>query len=195
MGIRSLILRLLLVSSFSYCAITHAAGYQQVSEKFSSNFDVDSIVVRFAQEDQLSPRASVEQLSWMVGRWESIPTNKSFSGGSDHAIFEPVSGKMPGLVSVLKKDGSHMLFELTLFLEIDGSITYRNRHFSPDAVAWQEPESYIDRRLVALEENAAYFDGITFVNISPQYMGVSFVLTDESGEQKKYSVKYTKKPL
>lgn len=153
------------------------------------------IEVVFLEADQDAPAAALSQISWMSGRWQSEATPTSFSGGGEHVILEARDGQMPGLVRVMTREGGYMLFELSSFMEVDGTLTYRNRHFAPDLVAWQPPEEFVDRRLVAIDDNAAYFDGITFVNRGPTEMGVAFVLTGDDGAQTKYTVDYVKVPL
>jgi len=148
------------------------------------------IEVKFLDPAKASPTASIDDLAWMAGRWQSDATPTSFSGDIEHVILDPRDGQMPGLVRVMERDGGYMMFELSTFLEVDGTLTYRNRHFAPDLVAWQPPEDYVDRRLVEINPDAAYFHGITFLNTGPDEMGVAFVLTGDDGVQTKYTLDY-----
>ena len=160
----------------------------------SADAVLDSIEVRFANAAAPAPTASIGQLAWMAGQWRSKATPDGFAGGGEHVILEARDGQMPGFVRVMNREGGTMLFELSSFLAVDGVLTYRNRHFAPDLIAWQAPEEFVDRPLVAIEDDAVYFDGITFVNQGPSRMGVAFILTDEEGVQKKYYVAYRKVP-
>lgn len=161
-----------------------------VSNVVKADSKFKPIEVRFLGEDSTSPTAKIEALSWAEGHWKSQRKKGGFSGGGEHVILAAHDGQMPGLVRVFNKDNTNMMYELSSFLEVDGTLTYRNRHFATDLVAWQEPEIYVDRRLVAIEGNTAYFHGITFVNRGPNKMGVSFVLTDDDGKQTQYNVDY-----
>lgn len=155
----------------------------------------DPISIRFLDDGATSPNANIEALAWMKGSWQSQGALEGFSGDVEHVILGLRDGQMPGLVRVMKKDDTLMMFEVSSFLEVDGTLSYRNRHFAPDLVAWQEPDDYVDRRLVAIEGNTFYFHGITFIKRGRQEMGLSFVLTDDDGKQSKYDVDYTKVPL
>lgn len=186
----------IIVLQFSIITCLVLSGCAQIKDSPDILSSYKPIEVRFLEDGMPSPTAKIEVLSWMEGRWQSTPTEKSFSGGGDHVIYGPRDGQMPGLVRVMNKDRKTvMMFELSSFLEVDGTLSYRNRHFAPDMVAWQAPEEYVDRRLVALEGNTAYFHGISFVNRGPNKMGVSFVLTDDTGKKSKHNVDYTKVPL
>jgi hypothetical protein len=61
-------------------------------------------------------------------------------------------------------------------------VEYRGKHFSSQLAGWEGKDEYYRRRLVAVTENAVYFDGITFVKDGPDRHIVYFRIP--SGERK-----------
>ena len=45
--------------------------------------------------------------------------------------------------------------------EVDGSLVYRLKHFSGELTGWEEKDELVSFPLVAIEENAVWFDGLT----------------------------------
>lgn len=143
--------------------------------------------VRFADADAPVPAVSLEDAAWFAGAWRG----SVFGNTVEHRVEAPVAGQMPGIVTIYNADGV-VMYELSSFMFVDGRLTYRNRHFGPDLTAWQEPEGYVDRPLVAAEEGILFFDGITFAANGPDAAVVTFVLTDEAGQQETHIVNYTR---
>jgi hypothetical protein len=153
----------------------------------SPNVDPD---VRFLTEGKVSPEASLADMDWFVGLWEG----EVFGGVVEHRVMAAHDGNMPGLVRIRAAETDIVsMYELSSFIETDGRVTYRNRHFGADLVAFQDPEDVVDRPLVAMTDGAAYFHGITFAKAGDDASVVAFILTDEAGEQTKHIVNYRRK--
>lgn len=146
--------------------------------------------IRFLTEGVTPPDASLDDLDWFVGLWEG----EVFGGIVEHRVMAAHNGHMPGLVRIRAPETDAVsMYELSSFILNDGSLTYRNRHFGADLVAYQEPEDVVDRPLVAMEDGAAYFHGITFAQTGDDTSVVAFMLTDDAGAQTKHLVYYTRK--
>ncbi len=68
-----------------------------------------------------------------------------------------------GIVRYSKSDGSVNFYEFYVFAEQSGSLTQRLKHFSPMLSGWEEKEEFVDFPLVAIEDRAAYFDGLSYM--------------------------------
>jgi hypothetical protein len=145
--------------------------------------------VRFKIEGQHPPQASLRAVDWFVGAWQG----EVFGGAVEHIVLPERAGQVPGLVR-LWNDSSLSAYELSSFLPVEGSLTYRNRHFGADLVAWQDRADYVDRPLVAIEGETLYFDGITFAPDGADKAVVAFVLTAEDGSRQKHVVRYKRQP-
>ena len=119
----------------------------------------EPVAVRSLEEGAARPSATIDDLSWLVGRWEGTGL-----GGTVEDVIAPASGgQMMGMFRHSRADGSVGFYEFYVFAEQDGSLTQRLKHFSPMLAAWEEKEEFVEFPLVALEDNAAYFDGLTYV--------------------------------
>ena len=54
-----------------------------------------------------------------------------------------------------------------MIAEVGNSIEYRVKHFNPDMTGWEEKAHFIRFPLVAVEEDAWYFDGLTIRRTGP----------------------------
>ena len=111
-----------------------------------------------APEGHVPPPATVAQLAWLAGIW----TGEGIGGAQATEVDSP-----PGAGTVaghfVQQDGKGRIhfFELIQIAEVDGSPVYRLEHFTGELVGWEEKAELVDFPLVAIEHQAAYFDGLT----------------------------------
>ena len=149
-----------------------------------------SFDVLHADDSTQSPEASVSDMDWFVGLW----VGEVFGGVVEHRVMKAHKGHMPGLVRLRSGDTDDVfLYELSSFIEVGNTITYRIRHFGADLVANQERAEFIDRPLIRMEDGNAYFDGITFARTGPDTAVVTFVLADDDGELSRHTVRYERR--
>ena len=110
-------------------------------------------------EGAVSPPASLDDLSWLVGRW----TGEGLGGTAEDVIAPAAGGQMMGMFRHSKADGTVNFYEFYVFAEHNGSLTQRLKHFSPMLSAWEDKDEFVEFPLVAIEEGAAYFDGLSYV--------------------------------
>ncbi|PQA89045.1 DUF6265 family protein [Hyphococcus luteus] len=124
----------------------------------SAGAEEAKIEIKSLSEDAASPHASIDELSWLIGHWKG----EGLGGKSEEFISPPVDGQMMGMFRQATADGALMFYEFYLFAEHEGSLVLQIKHFNPDFTGWEEKDDYEEFPLVALEENAVYFDGLTF---------------------------------
>ena len=118
----------------------------------------DKIDVRSLKDGETSPPARIEALSWLTGYWEG----EGLDGDAVEIIAPPAGGQMMGAFYHQKKDGALNFYEFYTFAEVDDTLVLRIKHFTPDLIGWEEKDVFVEFPLVAVEENAVYFDGLTF---------------------------------
>lgn len=111
------------------------------------------------EEGAVSPPATLEDIAWLAGRW----VGKGLGGTAEDVIAPASGGHMMGMFRHSTADGAPNFYEFYLFAEKDGSLTQRLRHFSPMLSAWEAKDEFVEFPLVAIEEGAAYFDGLSYV--------------------------------
>lgn len=104
-----------------------------------------------------SPPATLASMEWLAGRW----VGEGLGGVSEEIWSPPAGGAMMGTYRLLK-DGKPLFYEFLLLVEEGGTLNLKLKHFNPDLTGWEEKGDFVDFPLVALEERAAHFDGLTF---------------------------------
>lgn len=106
--------------------------------------------------------ASIDDLAWMTGSWEG----QGLGGQVLENYSPPAGGQMPGHFRLVK-DGQVGSYELITVAEVGNSIEYRVKHFNPDMTGWEEKAEVVRFRLVAVEKDVWFFDGLTIRRTGP----------------------------
>lgn len=138
--------RCLLMGVMIFCGPVAAADHAAVT------------VMRLA-DGAASPPARIESISWLSGHW----LGEGFGGVAEDFIAPASAGQMMGMFRHSRADGSINFYEFYVFSEQAGSLTQRLKHFSPMLSGWEEKDEFVEFPLVAIEEGAAYFDGLTYI--------------------------------
>lgn len=117
--------------------------------------------VRALQDEETSPPATIEALSWMQGYW----VGEGFGGEAVEQFSPAAGGQMMGTFRQMNADGSPNFYEFYLIMEKAGSLVLNIKHFNPDMTGWEEKDEFVAFPLVAVEERAVYFDGLTFAMV------------------------------
>lgn len=109
-------------------------------------------------EGAKSPPASLDDIAWLAGSW----MGEAFGGTFEEVWTRPSNRSMVGLFK-LAHDGEVSIYEIQTITAEQGSLVWKVKHFSGDFVAWEEKDEAVTFRLVKIEPQAAYFDGITLL--------------------------------
>jgi Domain of unknown function (DUF6265) len=130
--------------------------------------------VRTWTDTTISPAATLKDMLWLVGDWQG-----PLEGGmQQHTAFPPTKGHMPGFARGWGQDGSIWFYEINDFIELNGSLEFRVKHFSGDLAGWEDKNDYVRHRLIELTDKAMYFDGLTLVKQDPDHYTVYLRITD-----------------
>jgi hypothetical protein len=130
------------------------------------------------------PTATLDDVSWLVGSW----TGDAF-GSSFEEVWNPSSaGSMVGMWKLMK-DGEVVFYELMLIVEDEGSLSLKVKHFTDDFIAWEDKEDYVRFRLVAFDENAVHFSGLSFHRINEDEIH-GFIAMHSNGEVREEKLIY-----
>lgn len=116
------------------------------------------IDVRTLADGAASPPAKIEDVAWLEGRW----IGEGLGGCAEESLSPPVAREMMGKFRQLNADGTLRFYEFYTIAERDGSLLWRIKHFSPDLEGWEEKDKSTEFRLVAIEGETAYFNGLTY---------------------------------
>lgn len=141
--------------------------------------------VRTAAPGAEPPRASMEDLAWLVGHWEG----EGLGGQSFETISPPVAGQMAGHFQQVK-DGKVQFYEIYQFVPAGESLVLRLKHFNADLTGWEEKDQAVEFPLVAIEDGALYFDGLTMRRVGEDGLESFVVIGEEDGEGRTVSFRF-----
>ncbi|ALE17911.1 hypothetical protein AMC99_02638 [Altererythrobacter epoxidivorans] len=121
---------------------------------------------RIGEEGFESPPATLEQVDWLVGQWagtgiQGAPAIESW--------LPPVGGTMVGTFVQDTGEGGIMFTEHMYLTEQDGSLVMKLKHFNADLTSWEDKDGMVTFRLLAVEDCAAYFHGLTLRCRNPSF--------------------------
>ncbi len=103
------------------------------------------------------PRATLEDLRLLVGHWRG-----AFLGGVGEEVWLPPAGGAMVGVFRLYREGKVVFYEIMTAVAEEGSVTLRLRHFGPDLRGWEEQDGSVAFRLVRLDKDTLWFEGLTY---------------------------------
>ncbi len=132
------------------------------------------------------PPATIGSMGWLAGRWQG----EGLGGSVEETWAEPAGGSMVGYFRLVK-DGKPVFYEIMTLLEVEGSLELRLKHVNPDMTGWEEKADFVTFKLAKLEQDAAYFSGLTFRRVHPDRLELYLALrnrTDGSVREEKFTM-------
>lgn len=139
-------------------------------------------------EGEDSPSASLQDVAWIEGHWRG----EAF-GGIAEEIWGPPLGDSMMFVFKLVKDGEITFYEMGHIQKTGPSILMQLKHFDGNLMGWEQRDQTVDFKLVRLERNKVYFEGLTMERVSRDRMNV-YVLIEEEGNSEEVLFSYTRVP-
>jgi hypothetical protein len=130
------------------------------------------------------PAAGLDAVGWLAGgSWRG----DGLGGATDESWSTPAAGAMIGMFRALRKDAAGgdvvHFYEFLTFVEGEGTLALRVKHFNADFTGWEEKGGYVTFRLARVTPEAVYFDGLTFRREAPDRMTI-FLALRSGGELK-----------
>lgn len=114
-----------------------------------------------------SPKASIDDLSWVAGHWEG----EAMGGKFEETWNPPKAGAMMGMFKFVK-DGEIDFYEILTIVPSGESLVLRLKHFDNQLVGWEEKDKSVEFPLASISETEAKFDGLTFSRINADEMHI-----------------------
>lgn len=150
------------------------------------------VEVLYLAPDQEPAKATLEDVEWLQGLWVGAIEG---IGYQEYFVSEKNGGQMGGYVRGWFNDGTPWFYEITLFVEKNGSLEQQLRNFGADFKAWEKDDQFIRRPLIKKTENALYFEGITFVKKSRDEHIVYLNVPNQDNAKNIVVVEQTRKKL
>lgn len=121
-----------------------------------------------------SPEATIGDVAWMAGHWRG----EALGGVVEEVWTPPLGGSMMGAFQLVA-DGRVAFYELETLTEAEGSLVLRLKHFDAKLRGWEEKDETVDFRLVRLEPDRAWFDGLTVERSGPDALTIHVRLEED----------------
>ncbi len=132
--------------------------------------------IKHLAKDQKSPKASIQQLSWLTGQWKG----EAFGAYVEENWSAPQGNSMMASFRMIS-DSQVKFYELEIIREVDNSLILELKHFTNELKGWETKDETVAFPLVEISKDVVYFDGMTFKKISDNEMHV-FVDIEEGGQ-------------
>jgi hypothetical protein len=143
-----------------FLAVTHICMAQDVMQLF---------------EGESPGKGTLEELHWLTGYWKRT----GLGGYSDEIWMPAVDNSMSGIFRFVK-DGVIGFTEYLVIQEIDESLVLRLKHYNRDLSPWEEKDKWVEFKLIKIEEQTAWFNGLTYHRHGDELI---IKLTVKSGER------------
>ncbi len=132
-------------------------------------------------------QGQVADLAWMVGSWKGEGL-----GGECHEVWDsPKGGTMMGMFKLVI-EGKVKFYEFITILKVNDRIEMRLKHFSPDFTGWEEKSKHVTFKMIKIEKQKAYFNGLTIEKTSPNQLQIHVLFTNDEGDKYEETFKFTK---
>lgn len=127
-------------------------------------------------EGEQRPAATLADAAMLVGSWEG----EAFGYRVEETWDAPSAGSMLGMFKLFNDDGV-AFYELMLIVVENGTLSLKVRHFNADFTAWEDKDEDVTFRLVAIEEDALHFGGLSFYRRGPDRLDGYIVMRNADG--------------
>ncbi len=154
-----------LIASLAFAVVNPASAQSTHTE---NTFKLD--------ESSSRPKASIEQVDWLVGDWVGTAFGNRFE-----EVWNPASaGTMVGFFKLYNDQGV-VFYELLVLEEEEGSLSLKVKHFGANFHAWESKEDFVNFKLVKIEPDAIHFSGLSFYRDGPDKINGYIVMKGKEG--------------
>ncbi len=115
----------------------------------------------FAAHAQTAPVATIEDASWLAGRW----VGEGFGGQMEETWAPPIGGQMVGHFRYWR-EGQPQFYEFMMMDVVEGGVRMRVKHFNPDMVGWEEKGAWVEFEPLSAGPDALIFNGLEIRRVS-----------------------------
>ncbi|MCK0160938.1 DUF6265 family protein [Allomuricauda sp. F6463D] len=127
---------------------------------------------------EASPKAELQDVAWIEGHW----AGEAFGGIAEEIWSAPMGNSMM-FVFRLVNDGKVSFYESGHIQQLDDSIILQLKHFDGDMKGWEEKDKTINFKLVQLEMDKVYFEGLTMEKVDDDQMNVHVLIEEEGNAE------------
>ena len=172
--------RVLLVSSILHISII-ASAFGQVKNTEHT--------VRLA-DGAKSPAATADDFAFLTGYW----VGEGFGGTCEEMWSQPMASTMLCTFRLIS-DNALNFSEIVLLTFGEEGTSIRLKHFDPEMKSWEEKDDFLEFKLVKVEKNAAWFEGLTYKLADDGKLYVHVAMKKKDGTFREGSVVFERRAL
>ena len=139
------------------------------------------------------PAATLDAVAWLAGgTWRG----DGLGGATEESWSTPAAGAMMGMFRALKAGAGGRqevtFYEFLTFVEQDGTLALKLKHFNADLTGWEDKERFVTFRLARVTPDAIHFDGLTFRRDGANRMTIFLALRDATGAIREEVFRYSR---
>jgi hypothetical protein len=123
--------------------------------------------------------AKISDVAWMTGNW----TGSGLGATCHESWGQPHAGSMMGTF-VFEKDNKVEFSEFFMLSEEQGTLVLKLKHFGPDMIGWEKKDKFLEFRLVKVDGQSAWFDGLTYRKNAKGELHVFLAMKTKDGKFK-----------
>ena len=131
-----------------------------------------------ASAERTSPPATLDDLAWLVGAWNG-PIGENHQ---EAYIFPAAAGHLPGFARGWTPEGEFLFSEANTFVEVDGTLEFRVKHFTAAFHGTEPRDGYERHRLLKREGDTWFFENLTLRRDGPNDHTVAVRIRPADGE-------------
>lgn len=132
-----------------------------------------------------SPKADLNSVAWITGHWRG-----EVFGGIAEEIWSPPLGNSMMFSFKLVNDNTISFYEIGHIQQKDETLIMQLKHFHGNLKGWETKDETIDFKLVKIDNNTAYFEGLTFEKVDENAINVYVMVNNEGGKAEEVAFEY-----
>lgn len=126
---------------------------------FISNIQAQKILK--LTDSTTQQKTDISKLSWLTGNWKGT----GLGGDCDELWMTACDNSMQGIFRFYEKRKLQFTEYMHIIQESDSTLAVKLKHFSADLSPWEEKTDWTIFKLIKVENQTAYFSGMTYQRI------------------------------
>jgi hypothetical protein len=138
----------------------------------------EKVKVLRLKEGEAPAKAKIKELDWVAGYW----AGPGLGGDCEEVWTKSQAGAMLGMFRVIH-DGKISMQEFCTIIEEGDTLVYKIKHFDDQLKGQEEKHESQSHRLVKIEGQTAYFEGITVSKTAEDKVTFAVLVKTKKGEE------------
>ena len=121
----------------------------------------------------------MEDVQWITGHWRG----EAFGGIAEEIWSPPMGESMMFSFRLITPDGKVSFYEIGHIQQKDTTLLLQLKHFNGDLKGWETKDETVDFKLVKMEKDVVFFEGLTMEKLGQNEMRVHVLIEESENPQ------------